>query len=289
MTVDYKKKPPSRRPCWLARAMALLPTSCVLLYPWYLAGQMNVVEKEYVSPKLPAAFSGLKVVFLSDIHYGSFAKEKRVRALVEKVNALEPDLIMLGGDYGESSDGSIEFFALKPGFRAKYAVLAAVGNHDRTVPESNLEPLKAAMRADGVIPLVNDVWMLEKDGKRLAIAGIDDVYNGFPDLKKVRSLCQGADFTVFMPHSPDVIPETCADPEGLFYDLLLCGHTHGGQIAIFGHSLHPTALTKDRYRSGWYKEGNADILVSNGVGTTAFPVRLGAPPQIHLLTFQSTP
>jgi predicted MPP superfamily phosphohydrolase len=111
------------------------------------------------------SFSGLKIVYLSDIHYGAFLKENRVRSLVERVNALQPDLIILGGDYGETSQGAVDFFALRPGFKAQYAVLGVMGNHDRTLPESNLEKLQQAMRENGVIPLVNDVWMLEKEGK----------------------------------------------------------------------------------------------------------------------------
>jgi len=286
MAVKNGKKRRTYRPGWLARAMALLPTSCALLYPWYLAAQLNVVKQPYVSSRLPEAFAGMKIVFLSDIHYGVLFREDRVRSLVNTVNALEPDLILMGGDYAEDSDGAIEFFALHPGFRAKYAVLAAVGNHDRTEPESNLQKLKQAMVDDGVIPLVNDAWMLEKDGKRLAVAGVDDVYNGFPDMEKVRRLCRGADFTLFIPHTPDVVPQVCTANEKPFCDLILCGHTHGGQVTLFGHSVHPTAKTKDRYRSGWFHENGADILVSNGVGTSGFPVRLGAPPQMHLLTLE---
>ena len=287
MTVERKRKRRNHKPGWLARAMALVPAYCALFYPWYLAAQLNVVRQPYASSRLPKAFAGLKVAFLSDIHYGSLFKEDRVRSLVETVNALTPDLILLGGDYGEDSDGAIAFFALKPAFQATYAVLAAVGNHDRTMPENNLQKLKQAMLDAGVIPLVNDAWTLEKDGKRLAVAGIDDVYNGFPDMDRAAGLCRGADFTVFIPHTPDVVPQVCGADTEPFCDLILCGHTHGGQVTLFGHSLHPTAQTRDRYRSGWYKENGVDILVSNGVGTSGFPVRLGAPPQVHLLTLET--
>ncbi len=274
----------TRKPGRLARLMALLPTSCALLYPWYLAAQLDTVRDERAYTVLPEAFDGLRIVFFSDVHYGALLKEDRVRALVERVNALSPDLILMGGDYGDDSDCAVRFFELKPDFHARLAVLAAVGNHDRTEPESNLEKLKNVMMRSGVTPLVNDAWLLKKDGRTLAIAGIDDFYNGFPDVDRVRALCAGADFTIFVPHTPDVIPQTIAAPGGPFYQLLLCGHTHGGQIALFGHSVHPTARTKDRYRSGWFHENGADILVTNGVGTTGFPVRLGARPQIHLIT-----
>ncbi len=287
MRAHSAKKRKTKKPGKLARLLALVPTSCALLYPWYLAAQLDVMEDIYASAALPSAFDGLRMVFFSDVHYGALLKEDRVRSLVDRVNALQPDLILMGGDYGDDSDEAVAFFRLMPAFRARIAVLGALGNHDRTPPESNLKTLQDAMREAHVIPLVNDVWLLEKDGRKLAVAGIDDYYNGHPDIGKVQALARDADFTVFVPHTPDVIPETACRGEKPFWHLLLCGHTHGGQIALFGHSLHATAETGDRYRSGWYREGGSGILVSNGVGTTGFPVRLGARPQIHLITLKT--
>ncbi|MBQ9262658.1 MAG: metallophosphoesterase [Clostridia bacterium] len=281
-----RKKSRARKPNWLGKLLAMLPVSCALLYPVYLAAQLDTVEGDYVNAALPKAFHGLRVAYLSDIHAGTYFSQERVHSLVRRVNSLQPDLILLGGDYGEDSDGAVAFFAAQPGFHARYGVLGVMGNHDRTVPESNLQKLKEAMTRSGVIPLVNDVWTLEQEGKRLAIAGVDDIYNGYPDLEKAAFLSRGADFTIFLPHNPDLLPETYKMNGPLFYQLALCGHTHGGQVALFGHSLHSSAETGDRYRSGWYHEHGADILVSNGVGTSMLPVRLGARPQIHLLTLK---
>jgi len=198
-------------------------------------------------------------------------------------------VVLLGGDYGENSDGAVAFFHLHPGFQAKYAVLAAFGNHDRTIPESNVQALSEAMKQDGVIPVLNDVWFLEKNGKFLAFASPDDYFNGFPDLKKLARLCEKADFTIFFPHNPDILPEVYEQLGKPFYQLAICGHTHGGQVAIRGHAVKSSSLYGDRYLSGWYREEGADILVSNGVGTSGLPVRLGARPQIHLLTLTRTP
>lgn len=282
-----RRRKRNHKPWLLGRWLSRLPSGCKLLYPVYLAAQLDTVEETLFAPALPRAFDGLRIAFFSDVHYGSFLKKERVYALAERVNALTPDLILMAGDYAENSDGAVDFFRLKPAFRARYAALASLGNHDRTEPESNLPLLLDAMRADGVIPLVNDVWTLERDGKKLAVGGVDDFYNGKPDYQRVRALCAGADYTVFLPHTPDVIPLVSGEGEKAFYDLLLCGHTHGGQVALFGHSLHPTSDLKDRYRSGWFHEKGADILVTNGVGASGLPVRLGARPQIHLITLRS--
>lgn len=272
---------------FLGRMLMLLPVSCVIFYPLYLAVQLDTVEDVYCSPALPAVFDGLRVAYVSDIHYGAYLSENRVRALVERVNELEPDLIILGGDYGEDSQGAVDFFNLKPGFQAKWAVVGVMGNHDRTLPENNLGVLKKAMEENGVRPLVNDVLMLERDGWKLAVAGVDDFYNGYPDLEKTANLCREADFTIFAPHTPDILPETYDMEGGPFYQLALCGHTHGGQVAVLGHTLKSSSNYGDRYRTGWMQENGIDLMVSNGVGTSFLPIRLGARPQIHLITLKS--
>lgn len=275
-----RQKKKAARPSLPGRLLALLPLSCVLFYPVYLSGQLDLKEETYYSPRLPSEFEGLRIVYLSDIHYGTFFREDRLRALVERVNALQPDLILLGGDYAEDSQTAVEFWQLHPGFKAGLCVAGVMGNHDRTLPESNLLWLTDAMEADGVCPLVNDALLLEKAGKTLALCGIDDFYNGHPDMEKAARKCENADFTIFLPHTPDAL----ADLEKPFYQLALCGHTHGGQVTLFGRALLSSSSYGSRYLSGWYHEKGADFLVSNGVGVSALPVRLGARAQFHLIT-----
>lgn len=284
MKEQKKKKagPPSRLGKWLA----LLPAGCVFLYPLYLASQLQVAEKSYVHPTLPRPFDGLKIAYVSDIHWGSFLSDQRLEALIEQVNALEADFILLGGDYAEDADGALAFWQRKPAFKARIATLAVFGNHDRTLPENHFPRIQRAMKQSGVIPLVNDVWTLEKEGSTLSFSGIDDYYNGWPDLKKVARLSAKADFSIFLPHTPDVLPDVYALSEKPFFQLALCGHTHGGQVAFFGWAPLSSSKLGSRYLSGWYREHGADILVSNGVGTSVLPVRLGARPQIHLITLQ---
>lgn len=270
------------------KLLAMLPVSCPLLYPLYLAVQLDTVEETYPSPALPEAFDGFRIAYAADVHYGSLLKEGRVRALVKRINALEADIVLLGGDYGEDSEGAIRFFQLHPGFVAKTAILAAVGNHDRTLPESNLDRLMNEMKREGIIPVVNDVWTLKKEGKTLAFASVDDFFNGHPDFSKVEKMCRKADFVIFFPHNPDSLPETYGFGNKSFYQLAICGHTHGGQVTIMGHAVKSSSDYGDRFLSGWYRENGADILVSNGVGTSGLPVRLGARPQIHVITLKST-
>lgn len=285
MTQQRKKR--AKMPSRLGRFLALLPAGCALLYPLYLATRLDLCEHTYQNSKIPAVFEGLRIAYISDIHYGTFLNDQRLNDLIGRVNALEPDLILLGGDYAENSDGALQFWQKKPAFQPRIATLAVFGNHDRTLPEENFLPIQKAMKAAGVIPLVNDVYLLEKEGNTIAFAGIDDYYNGYPDPERLSQLSQDADFIVFLPHTPDVFPELFSLPQPPFFDLALCGHTHGGQVVFFGYAPKTSTDCGNRYRSGWYHENGTDILVSNGVGTSDLPVRLGARPQFHLLTLTS--
>jgi len=285
--MNLKRKKIAHQVGLLGRLMAKLPSSWPALYPLYLASQLDTVEETYASSQWPREFDGLKIAFASDIHYGFLLGEERARKLAERINALHADIVLLGGDYGEHSDGAVKFFQLRPGFKANIAVLGAFGNHDRTLPEENVEKIAQAMRQDGVVPVLNDAYLLSRNGKQIAFASTDDFFNGNPDLEKVAALCAKADFTVFFPHNPDILPETQNMSGGLFYQLAICGHTHGGQVAVFGKAVKSPSMYRNRFLSGWFKESGADILVSNGVGTSGLPVRLGARPQIHLLTMKT--
>ena len=99
-----------RKPCLLGRLLALLPISCALLYPLYLAGQLDLTEETYASQTLPEAFSGLRLVYLSDIHYGKYLSAQRVAELAARINELRPDIVILGGDYGEDTTAGNRFF-----------------------------------------------------------------------------------------------------------------------------------------------------------------------------------
>ncbi len=270
----------------LGRLLARLPSGCPLLYPLYQAARLDTVKEVFFSPELPQAFDGIKIAFVTDIHYGALLGEDRVRALAQRVNGWEADVVLLGGDYGEDARGAVEFWNLHPGFRAGTLVAAAMGNHDRTEPEDGAEAICAAMEADGVTPVVNGAVRVEKDGAVMAFASTDDFYNGQPDLEKTAAACRGADYTVFFPHNPDILPETYKLPGQLFYQLALCGHTHGGQVTVFRRAVISPSNYGSRYLSGWYRENGVDILVSNGVGTSALPVRWGARPQVHLITLK---
>ena len=263
----------------------------VLIYPFYQARTLYVETRTLAVNGLDQALDGLTIVYVSDIHQGPFFSQGRVNALIAKINALNADLVLLGGDYAEDSSTAVDFFRTMPKIQARRLVAGVVGNHDRTVPESNLNALQSAMISAGVLPLVNATREVRIGDSRLYLCGVDDYNNGYPQTAQAAYPLREDDFVIFLTHSPDNLPEafTIKNSEGKTYwfDLALCGHTHGGQVTFFGQPMFRT-LTRapDRYLSGWVQENRADILVSNGVGTSWVPIRLFAPPQLHVITLK---
>lgn len=262
-----------------------IPTDRKWLRPFYQATQLQVKVAPYVSPNLPAAFSGLSLAYAADIHYGSYLSQERALEVVRLITRLQADLILLGGDYGENAQTAEAFFDLIPRFPESTPVLAAIGNHDHMGSGANISRLMAKMRAKGVTPLRNGVWHLKREGRTMAFCAPDDILAGFPDFTPLINGTRTADFVVFMPHSPDLVPE--AKQAGLRFDLALCGHTHGGQIALRGRSLYPSSRYGDRYRMGWVNENDSDIFITCGVGTSVLPMRVGTMPEIHRFNLSS--
>ena len=271
----------------LARIITFLVLVVMLIYPFAEPFMLEVENVTLTSGDLPADIGQLRIVYLSDIHQGAFFSQSRVDSLVKRINALNADLVLLGGDYAEDSDGAVAFFRSLPNIHARYGVYAIMGNHDRTVPESNLQTMQTIMIAKGITPVVNDVIPVRIGVSNIYIAGIDDVNTGWPDLSGVAARTRAEDYVIFLSHSPEVISDAhrCADMNGRrgWFDLGLFGHTHGGQIALLGQYLG-IAKVPVQYQQGWIVENRIDMLISRGVGTSVLPVRIGRRPQIHVIT-----
>ena len=286
--MPYRPRHQSRRGCsCLGRILTFLLLVALLCYPFAEPYMLETESVSISSADLPRDVGQLRVVYLSDIHAGFFFSQSRVSDLVQSINRLNADLVLLGGDYAQDSDGAIAFFKALPSIHARYGVFGVMGNHDRTVPESNLQLLRAAMMSAGVTPLVNDVASVRIGTSDIYIAGIDDVNTGWPDLTGVAARTRAEDYVIFLSHSPEVIPDAhkCADMNGRrgWFDLGLFGHTHGGQIALLGQYLG-IAKVPVQYQQGWIVENRIDMLISRGVGTSVLPVRIGRRPQIHVIT-----
>ena len=251
-----------------------------------------VVERVELSPRLlPAAFDGLKIAFLADTHHGPFVPVSYLEEVVRMTNALEPDVVALGGDYvqrrrplypqGSQRHLIAPGIAALAGLRAPLGRFAVLGNHDHKV---SAMLTRRALAENGFIELTNAGVFLERGGARLFLCGVDDLRTGKPNLRRALRQCGADDASILLSHNPDFV-ERLRDPR---VDLVLSGHTHGGQVAF---PLVGAPLTASRYgqkyRAGLVQGPTARVYVSRGIGTIGLPIRWGAPPEITLITLRS--
>jgi predicted MPP superfamily phosphohydrolase len=226
---------------------------------------------------LPEVFSGLRVVQISDIHHGLFLPQKWLAEAVQQANRLHADVIALTGDFVSYSRANIEPAAEILGrLRARYGVLAVLGNHDFRV---GADAITSALRRHSIEVLRNQHTTVQFGGGSLYVAGVDDYGYGADVRRAVRGIPLEA-ATILLAHNPRII--SLASRHGV--SLVLSGHTHGGQVnlpllgTVYGRS--PERL---RYKIGWDRLGTTQIYVSRGIGTIVLPWRLRCPAEItHL-------
>jgi predicted MPP superfamily phosphohydrolase len=251
------------------------------------ARTIRVSRAALTSPNLPAAFDGTTVVFAADIHAGPYFGRSRVRALVEQINTLEPDVVILGGDYVGGRTGGVQAFYSEVGnIEAPLGVFAVLGNHDYWEGVSNAYD---GMADAGVKLLVNENTTLSRGGESIRVAGVDDAWIGDADIDAAAAGIRDDEFAVFVSHTPDYFPDALPRSGGAF-DLALAGHTHGGQLTVFG-TLAPLvpSMYGQRYKGGWLEESGVPVLVTRGAGNVTVPLRFFAQPEIHVIELKRGP
>lgn len=234
----------------------------------------------------PSGLSDFKIAVLSDIHAGGrFIDEGKLRLIVERTNELQPDLIVIAGDYisGGRNHHAMDpevFAPVLKDFRARYGVYTVLGNHDWWFDGDRV---RRALEANGMKVLDNDFAWIEAPGGSFWLAGVPDLWTR-PLLvqQTIERLPEGAPM-IALTHNPDIFPRL---PQRV--SLLLAGHTHGGQVKfpIIGTVVHTTDFG-DRYEGGHVFENGHHLFVTTGIGTSILPVRFGVPPEIVLLTVKS--
>ena len=249
-----------------------------LIEPFLLRNKYQTL----VNHKIPRSFDGKKIVFASDIHHGPYFSRDRVRKFVDRVNALHPDIIILGGDYVAYSRRYITpvFEELKK-LRATRGVYAVIGNHDNY---EDGELTKKCMVTAGFHILDNAAEWIENDNERIRIGGIGDMWTQTQDLEPTLRDTTPNDFVILVSHNPDFAERMPLNR----IDLMVSGHTHGGQITFFGLFAPYTASKYgQKYREGRIKKGDTESIVSHGVGTILLPMRFFARPEVEVITLKS--
>mgnify|MGYP000845337415 CR=1 FL=1 len=237
---------------------------------------------------LPPSMDGLKIVQLSDVHSGSFPSKSTFFEIVRMVNSLNPDFIVITGDFVNNNYRELEL--TRDGFaamKAKYAVLGSLGNHDHYTGEHGHEQLKQILMYSNVGLLVNESRSFEINGETIQFCGVDC------DISRRTFMDLDAAMAKLRPEKPTVL--LCHDPRewdkkirGHGIPLVLSGHTHGGQIGIEAgdNVISPVKLIYKQF-AGLYQSGNEYLYVNRGVGTVGPPVRIGINPEIALITLKS--
>jgi hypothetical protein len=243
---------------------------------------------------LPAAFDGMRIAQLSDIHLDEFTESFFLRDAVDQINRLNPDAVFLTGDYvtwGISTRDFAEGAAwecanILAGLHCskRYAIL---GNHDVMVDPTLVT---SALTDNGMTVLTNACLPIERAGGRFWLAGLDDPLEGDPkpDLAipaRIRNIPDEP--VVLMCHAPDYADDLLAHPAGKSVRLMLSGHTHGGQVRfpIVGATELPPLGKK--YVEGWFRLGGMQLYVNRGLGAVGVPFRFDCPPEITLFTLRS--
>ncbi|MBX3229118.1 MAG: metallophosphoesterase [Labilithrix sp.] len=237
-------------------------------------------------PGWPREQAPLRVALVSDLHVGSpHWGADRLPVLVEAVNATQPDVVLLAGDY--MIDG-VKLGTKTPpeaiaqglaGLRSRHGTIAVLGNHDWWNDGARV---RRAFEAEGIVVLENEVRTFVHEGRPVTVAGLADTMTRSPEPDATFARAPAGP-VIALVHEPDIFRfDVGARPS-----ITLAGHTHGGQVWVpfLGHPVIPSDYGQ-RYAGGHVVEEGRHLFVTTGVGTSIYPVRFGVPPEIALLTLR---
>lgn len=276
-----------RRRRWLtALLIILLALSGGIAWLVANARAMPVVRRWDVSLPFPADAPRrpVTIALMTDSHLsGPDNSPERMARIVAQVNGLQPDLIVLGGDYigddkGGATYGPVESIAPFAALRAPLGVVAVLGNHD-----ARKHALIGRKQWHQLFARIG-ITLLDNQAVRrgpLAVGGLRDIYTGRPDIPKTLDAMRAmGGAPLMLAHGPDVFP--LLPDEAM---LTLVGHTHCGQVALpFAGIVYVPSRYGTRYACGLYRDGAKRMIVSAGLGTSGLPIRLLAPPDVWLIT-----
>ncbi len=232
---------------------------------------------------LPASFAGFRIAQISDIHLDEFTEPFFLEEVVHRLNHIAPDMVLLTGDF--ITRGSLTFLASEHAARRCSEILstlrcprrfAVLGNHDVGVSA----PMVIAALSAAKIPVLENRYVaIEQGSSRLWLCGVKDPATSRPDLDLAIPAAPDGP-VILMAHEPDYADSVLVHPRAKSIDLMLSGHTHGGQIRlpVVGAVVLPPG--GKNYPEGLFHLGNMQLYVNRGIGTVGLPFRLNCPPEI---------
>lgn len=251
-----------------------------------------LIAREVVLPRLPAVFDGFTIAQLSDFHYDENSAVP-IKAAIDIVNGLHPDVVVLTGDFVTVPPFHRRFHSAKRAaesaepcadllshLRARLGIFSVLGNHDI---ESDPRRIALALDSRGLPVLRNRSVPIERGGLRIWLSGLDDVWEGNPDIEMALRGVPGNELVVLLVHEPDFADEAAYYP----VDLQLSGHSHGGQIWLPGIGAPWLPQFARKYPRGMYRIGDLTLYTNMGLGTIRLPIRLNCTPEVTLFTLRS--
>lgn len=278
--------------------LLLLATAFIAALGLWLAWgnrALTVTHLTVESDRLPAPFSGFRIAQVSDLHNAQFGPDNR--DLLALLEAESPDLIVLTGDLVDSRRTDV---AVGISFGARAARIAPTyyvpGNHESRLSGDDYAALKQGLEAGGVTVLENRLEVLEREGERIALAGVYDPGFYRDSLGKAPALVadtllsslplEEQNYTVLLSHRPELMDIYAGHP----VDLVFAGHAHGGQVRLpgIGGLAAPGQGLFPQYDAGRYTQGNTSMVVSRGLGNSIIPLRVNNRPELVVVELKAS-
>jgi uncharacterized protein len=244
------------------------------------ANSLTIEEVTIYLKRLPKELDGFRLVHLSDIHHSPFTSLEHITRAVEIANRLEPDMFVLTGDYVSHETEYIAPMADAMGkLVSEFGTFACLGNHDHwTDPELVADLL----RGEGITVLNNEGFRFKARGASVWLAGVDDLMAGKTDLRAALNGSDESEMKLLLAHNPAIVRRAAR----YNVDLMLSGHTHGGQVKI--RDEEKRILPRRKLSSGLHYRKDTQIYITRGIGTVVVPIRYQCPPEISLIELKTS-
>lgn len=240
-------------------------------------GVSRVKVYDFTHRDVPAAFEGFRIAFISDLHYKSLLKEKGLNDLVRLLIAQRTDVLLIGGDFHEGCQYVPPVMAALAKVKTPMGTYVVLGNNDY---EACYDDIVKEIDRHGMHLLEHKVDTLKRDGAQILIAGVRNPFDLAKNGKSPTLDLSPDDFVILMTHTPDYaedVPITNTD-------LVLAGHTHGGQVTLFGYAPIVPSHYGQRFLKGLrYNSKYTPMIITNGIGTSNKNVRLFAPAEVVMI------
>lgn len=257
----------------------------ILAYVWAIEPNwIEVTRQETRLANLPAEFDGVTLALLSDLHIKTFSV--RERHMLQLLAETKPDLIAIVGDFTLEGSDPAAIRKVLEGLRdnrPRLGIKAVLGNHDHWHPlATDHAAVRSIFERASITLLVNEAETIGEGLQAIDLLGIDDPFTGHANLTAALRTRQRMPISILLSHSPEIFPE--ADQARV--DVVLAGHTHGGQVRLpfIGPLWLPAG--SEPYLSGWFEGHHARMFVTRGIGTAILPFRFLCRPELSLITLK---